>query len=312
MNSNKRQITNTILMIRPAHFGYNPETAQNNSFQRLDESMTPAEIAEKTQEEFSGFVDELRYKGVQVIVVEDTDTPIKPDAVFPNNWISFHQTGVVVQYPMYSKTRRQERRSDIIEILQNDYVIERDYTFEHYEEEETFLEGTGSMILDRQHRIAYACLSERTDIRLLEKWCVLLGYHKLAFTAVDRHGDPIYHTNVMMALGEDFVVICLDSVQDESERNLLVSSLERSGKEIIEISYEQMESFAGNMLQVSSAFGPKYLVMSETAYQSLNEEQIEKIKKRTDIIHFPIPTIEKYGGGSVRCMMAEVFLPKKK
>ena len=305
------QITNNILMIRPKNFGYNTETAQNNSFQSKEGAEDVATIRSKAIAEFDGMVTLLRDHGISVYTIEDTDDPVKPDAVFPNNWISFHEDGLVLQYPMYSKLRRLERRQDIIEELGREFEVAKDYTFEHYEEDDMYLEGTGSMILDRENKIVYACVSERTDIRLLDKWCVLTGYKKITFTALDRSGKEIYHTNVMMALGVDFAIICLDSIADPLERKTVVDMLKATGKDIIDISMHQMESFAGNMLQVQSLNGSRYLVLSKTAYNSLNENQLNHIKAFTDIICPEIPTIEKYGGGSVRCMMAEIFLPKK-
>lgn len=305
------QITNNILMIRPANFGYNPETAVNNVFQYNDGAENTQAIKVNALNEFDAMAQLLRDKGINVYVVEDTAEPVKPDAIFPNNWVSFHENGLVLQYPMYSALRRSERRQDIIDALGKEFLIAKDYTFEHYEEEGMFLEGTGSMVLDRENQIVYACISERTDIRLLDKWCVLTGYRKIMFTAVDRNGIEIYHTNVMMALGVDFAIICLESIANEGERNMVIDMLQSTNKEIIEINFAQMEAFAGNMLQVQSLNGTKYLVMSKTAYNSLKEDQISKIKSFTDIITPDIPTIEKYGGGSVRCMMAEIFLPKK-
>lgn len=305
------QITNNILMIRPANFGYNPETAVNNVFQYNDGAENTQAIKVNALNEFDAMAQLLRDKGINVYVVEDTAEPVKPDAIFPNNWVSFHENGLVLQYPMYSALRRSERRQDIIDALGKEFLIAKDYTFEHYEEEGMFLEGTGSMVLDRENQIVYACISERTDIRLLDKWCVLTGYRKIMFTAFDRNGIEIYHTNVMMALGVDFAIICLESIANEGERNMVIDMLQSTNKEIIEINFAQMEAFAGNMLQVQSLNGTKYLVMSKTAYNSLKEDQISKIKSFTDIITPDIPTIEKYGGGSVRCMMAEIFLPKK-
>jgi hypothetical protein len=305
------QITQNIMMIRPKHFGFNAETAENNSFQTNDESIDNETIRQLAVKEFDGFVELLQSKGIYVHVIEDTDTPIKPDAVFPNNWISFHEDGMVLTYPMYAKVRRIERRPDIIATLGEHYKIEKDYTLEHYEEEGLFLEGTGSLILDRQNKIAYANLSQRTDLQILEKWCILTNYEKIHFLAKDRSGADIYHTNVMMALGRTFVVICLDCVPDSKEKDLLIQTLEKTNKEIIKISLDQVGNFAGNMLQVKNNKGLPFLVMSSTAWNCLDEEQQGRINKHTDVIVGHIPTIERYGGGSVRCMMAEIFLPLK-
>jgi len=305
------QTTQHILMIRPKHFSFNTETAANNSFQQQDKQIDAQTVSSIAIVEFDAFVQKLRSQGIDVIVVEDTDTPIKPDAVFPNNWISFHEDGLVLTYPMYSTNRRIERRPDIIEQLKTRFLVNKDYTFEHYEEDGIFLEGTGSLILDRENKIVYANLSARTDLRLLDKWCVLTGYRKVYFLARDKQGADIYHTNVVMSLGHDFCVICLECIPESPEKKQLITVLQETGKEIIEISMDQLEQFAGNMLEVNNAKGNHFLVMSTTAYNSLRPDQIECIEKRATIITGDIPTIEKKGGGSVRCMMAEIFLPLK-
>ncbi|MCB9297783.1 MAG: amidinotransferase [Lewinellaceae bacterium] len=298
-------------MVRPAHFGYNPETAVNNAFQTMDESLAPKEVRRQAAEEFDAFVGKLRSVGVDVIVVEDTDIPAKPDSVFPNNWVTFHEDGRVVTYPMNAPTRRLERREDVLELLAGRFELGSHLRFEHYEEMDMYLEGTGSLILDRPNRIAYACLSPRTNEHLLDDFCDKFGYEKMAFIAVDGNGQEIYHTNVMMALGETFVVVCLDSVRATGERERLLGKFAATGKEVIEISLDQMMAFAGNMLQVRSQDGTPYLVMSEQAFQSLRPEQVQQIEKHTKILYSPLYVIEKYGGGSARCMMAEVFLPEK-
>jgi len=298
-------------MIRPAHFGFNPQTAGNNTFQSDDKQESPEEIANKAQSEFDQMVKKLRSEGVNIYVIEDTDEPRKPDAIFPNNWISFHVNAAVITYPMFAPNRRIERREDIIDELGKTFKVDRRYTFEHYEEDEMYLEGTGSMLFDRDHKIVYACLSQRTDARLIDKFCVLVEYERVVFHAVDRNGMPIYHTNVMMAIGEDFAVLCKESIHNPDEVKELEDILEKTGKEIIDISYDQMESFAGNMLQVRNETGQTFLVMSQAAYDSLSAAQIEKLSSKTQILPIDISTIEYYGGGSVRCMMAEIFLPKK-
>lgn len=309
--TNENQITDTILMVRPAHFGYNEETAENNAFQVNDKSLSKAEIQAKAREEFDEFVDRLRQAGVRVLIVEDRDNPYTPDAVFPNNWITMHADGTVVTYPMFAPRRRQERREDVLEGLQRQFVIHRHIPMEGSEAREAFLEGTGSMILDRPNRLVYACLSDRTDEALLHEFGRELGYEVVAFTAVDSEGTPIYHTNVMMALGETLVVIALDTVRDAAERARLLDLFQETNKEVVAISMEQMLSFAGNMLQVKSQEGKRLLVMSEQAYQSLTPEQLTQIKRHTEVLYSPLYTIETYGGGSARCMMAEVFLPEK-
>ena len=299
-------------MIRPANFGFNEETAKNNAFQKDDGSLSAKQIKNKALEEFDLFVQKLRDRDVHVIVHEEDKEPVKPDAVFPNNWISFHQDGTLITYPMYSEKRRQERSEKVIDQLEKDFEVSNRYAFEQYEFEDQYLEGTGSMILDRVHKVVYACLSPRTDILVLDKFCVLRGYSKVVFHATDENAMDIYHTNVMMALGKDYVVICLDCIRDEDERNFVQESLKKSGKKIITISFDQVNAFAGNMLQVQSRMGTPYLIMSSQAYASLSAEQILTLNAFNEIIHSPIPTIETYGGGSTRCMMAEVFLPEKR
>lgn len=307
----RQQTTSNILMIRPTNFGFNEETAANNSFQSKAKFHTPDEIKKMAMEEFNNFVAKLKDEGINVIVEEDTSTPIKPDAVFPNNWVSFHQNGAVVTYPMYSEIRRKERRDDVLEKLTEDFTIKEIYRIEKFEEENRFLEGTGSMILDRVNKICYACTSPRTDEGLLDIFCEFVDYQKVAFQSVDANGEDIYHTNVMMALGEDFVVIGMSTIKDEVQKKMLLDSFEKTNKKVIDISFEQILSFAGNMLQVRNNKGETYLVMSQQAFESLNEEQIKEIEMRTKILHSPIETIETLGGGSARCMMAEVFLPEK-
>ena len=304
-----RQITDHIIMIRPKHFGFNAETASNNSFQSDDQSMTVEQISTQAIKEFDAFVYLLESNGIHVDVMEDTDTPLKPDAVFPNNWISTHGDGVVVTYPIRSMTRRAERREDIIEELAHHYKITKRYAFEVFEDQDQYLEGTGSMVLDREYRLVYACLSPRTDIELLDKFCLLRGYTPIVFHAV-YEGIPVYHTNVMMALGTTYVVICMECIPDVQERAKLSESFRNTKKEVIEISEAQMASFAGNMIQLQSRFGETFCVMSEQAYNALNKSQVEAIEYHNRILYGPIFIIEKYGGGSVRCMIAENFLSK--
>ena len=305
------QITDTLLMIRPSCFGFNEETAASNAFQRNDTAISTAEIRAKAKEEFDAMVEVLRGAGIAVIVMEDMPDLATPDAVFPNNWVTFHEDGTVITYPMFSSRRRQERREDLIESLQQHFRIEDRLRLEWHEQENRFLEGTGSMILDRPNHIVYACVSERTDEELLEEFCLFAGYEKVVFKAVDIQGKPIYHTNVMMALGESFAIVALDALPVPSERAKLLAFLHHTHKEVIEISLAQMMAFAGNMLQVKNLAGNTFLVMSEQAFQALSQEQISRIEAHSQILPIPIPTIETFGGGSVRCMMAEVFLPKK-
>ncbi len=307
----RKQVSRFILMIRPAHFGYNAETAINNAFQSNNTSISNEVISKKAVIEFDNFVSLLKENGVNVYVLQDSNEPVKPDAIFPNNWISFHEDGTVITYPMFAKVRRLERTDKVIDILEHDFWIVDHIHMEEAEEDNIYLEGTGSMVFDRVSRIAYACLSPRTDKNLFEDFCKLAGYQAVCFTAVDQNDQLIYHTNVMMALGESFVVIALDSIKNQDERNLLIEKFEDTNKEVIEISLDQMNAFAGNMLEIQSNAGANYLVMSSTAYKSLTKDQIKRLKQHAKILVPKINTIEKFGGGSVRCMMAEIFLPEK-
>lgn len=304
------QTTDHIVMIRPKHFGFNTETALNNTFQQSDDSLESSEISRKALAEFDAFVQTLRDHGVRVDVVDDTEEPVKPDAVFPNNWFSTHQDGTVITYPMMSETRRAERREDVIVILSDSYHVQKRYSFEVYEEYDQFLEGTGSLVLDRQHKIAYACLSPRTEMSLVEKFSVVKGYTPLTFHAI-YNGKPVYHTNVVMALGDKYVVICLECIPDTAERDRLRASFVQTGKVLIEITAAQMAAFAGNMIELRSASGESLCVMSEQAYRSLSADQLGEISKYSRIVYSPVDTIEKYGGGSARCMIAENFLERK-
>ncbi|MEL6926647.1 MAG: arginine deiminase-related protein [Bacteroidota bacterium] len=307
----KQQISNTIMMVRPAHFGYDEETAANNAFQTNDTSLSKATISAKAREEFDLFVKGLREAGVQVVVMDDTKAPRKPDAVFPNNWITTHEDGTVITYPMFAPNRRQERQPHILESLREQFHVHKIIELEQHESAEVFLEGTGSMIMDRPNNLVYACFSPRTHPQLLSHFCKLVGCKEVCFSAVDAEGQDIYHTNVMMAVGETFVVICLDTVRDPQERQMLLDQFDATGKDVVEISIAQMMAFAGNMLQVRSSDGQPLLVMSTQAYESLDLAQIQQLKKHTQLFHSPIHTIETYGGGSARCMMAEIFLAGK-
>ena len=303
------QATHTIIMIEPVAFAFNPETAVNNFFQQG--SNTPEHIIhQQALHEFRNMVKLLRDRGVQVMVYPDTAEPHTPDSIFPNNWISFHEDGRIALYPMYAVNRRYERRTDIIQDVtgkQLDAVHIIDYS--KYESENRFLEGTGSMILDRENKIAYAALSERTDKKLFNGFCEDFGYLPVSFSAFQQVGDqrlPVYHTNVLLCIADTYVVVCLDSIDNEREQDMLKTSFRETGKAIIEITEAQMQCFAGNMLQVKNMKDQYYLVMSQSAYDSLNQNQIKELKKRNELIICPVPTIEKYGGGSVRCMMLEV------
>jgi hypothetical protein len=310
-----KQITSSIMMIRPVAFRFNEQTAVNNYYQQVLEGVTADQVQAQAQNEFDTFVEKLRSKGVEVVVVEDTLEPSTPDSIFPNNWISFHHDGRIGLYPMCAENRRLERREDVLNILkeEHNFVINEVIDFSHYESEELFLEGTGSMLLDRVNKIVYAALSLRTDAKILEDFCKQFGYNAVTFTSNQTVGDKrlaIYHTNVMMCLGEDFAVLCADTIDDLTERKALIDSLESTGKEVIYISEAQKHRFAGNMLQVQSNTGEKYLVMSASAHQSLTPEQVAQIEKHCQILSSSLDTIEACGGGSARCMMAEIFLPK--
>lgn len=305
------QTTSHILMVRPAAFGFNPETALSNTFQNQIADLSQAETVRKAQAEFDGFVALLRQKGVQVMVIEDTPEPIKPDAVFPNNWISMHPDGTVYLYPMCTPNRRLERRREIVAQLSTQFDIKTIKDWGHFEENNQILEGTGSMVLDHTHKVVYACLSPRTDKELLMKYAADIGYEAIVFTSTDQNGTEVYHTNVVMCVGEGFVVICLDSIANAEERKTVVERFGRDGMEIVDISLEQMNQFAGNMLQVQTASGSKLLVMSQTAYSALSATQVARLNAHTEILAVPIPTIETIGGGSARCMMAEIFCPVK-
>ncbi len=308
------QTTNTILMVRPVNFRMNEQTAVNNYYQE-SANLLPNAITAKAQQEFDAFVEKLRQVGVNVVVVNDSEGTDTPDAVFPNNWVSFHENGDVGLYPMFAENRRLERREDILEILEEQgFSIENIIDYTSAEEEDIFLEGTGSVVLDRENRKAYCALSPRADEDLFIEFCEDFEYFPVVFTAnqtVDGQRKPIYHTNVMMCVGETFAVVCLSSIDDKKERKNVIKHLKESGKEIIDITEEQLKHFAGNMLQVKGEGDKLYLVMSEAAYKALTANQIEALKKHTEILYSSLETIETCGGGSARCMMAEVFLPKK-
>ena len=261
----KRQITAHILMVRPANFGFNEQTAVNNAFQARSQVESEQTIQAKAIQEFDNFVIKLQEKGVDVTVAQDTTTPVKPDAIFPNNWITLHQDGTLITYPMFAPIRALERSKEIENLIEKRFKVKTHIHLEHYEGVQKYLEGTGSMILDRINEIVYACLSPRTDPTILDEFCELTHYKRLLFNAVDGKGKDIYHTNVMMALGETFVVICMDTIRDENQRNTLIRQFEKNKKEIIEISIDQMLHFAGNMLQVTNTHGQPYLIMSQQA-----------------------------------------------
>lgn len=309
-----RQITSNILMLKPVGFRMNEQTIENNYYQKVLENIDEKTVQKLALEEFNAFVDKLRSYRINVMVVEDTAEPSTPDSIFPNNWISFHQDGRVGLYPMFAVNRRLERRDDIIDRLQLEFGfdVEEIVDFTEFEEHDRFLEGTGSMILDRVNRIVYAAISIRTDKKALELFAEQFDYSLVPFISyqtVKSARLPIYHTNVMMCLAESFAVICLETIDDAGERKKVVDSLTKTGKEIIEISESQVSRFAGNMLQVENLLGDKFLVMSSSAFESLTSKQRNQLECFQPIIHSSLDTIEACGGGSARCMMAEVFLP---
>ncbi|PNW27763.1 citrulline utilization hydrolase CtlX [Formosa algae] len=306
--------TNTILMVRPINFRMNEQTAVNNYYQHAMKGVLPETVNARAQHEFDAFVDKLRAIGLKVIVISDTDDFDTPDSIFPNNWISFHENGTVGLYPMFAENRRFERREDVLEVLENEgFVIHDIMDFTSAEDEGLFLEGTGSILLDRVHGKAYCALSPRADEDVFIEFCEDFDYFPVIFTAnqtVDGERKPIYHTNVMMCLAETFAVICLESIDDKKERKQVLQHLKESDKEVIAITESQVQHFAGNMLQIRAANNELFLVMSSSAYQSLTEKQINTITKHCKIVHSSLDTIEACGGGSARCMMAEVFLPQ--
>ena len=310
----KKQITDTVLMIRPVRFRTNEETIVNNYFQK-GINITQEEINRKAQQEFDTLVQKLREVGVHVIQVEDIYDQDTPDSIFPNNWISFHNNGDVAIYPMFAENRRRERREDILDIVEEaGFEIENVFDYTEAEDEGIFLEGTGAMVLDRIHRKAYCALSPRASEELFIEFCEDFEYTPVIFRAfqkTDGELKPIYHTNVMMALGRTFAIVCLDTIEDKNERKNVLNHLKEDKKEIITISREQVDYYAGNMLEVKGK-EHSYLVMSQTAYESLTPQQIEAIERHTQILYSDLSTIEICGGGSARCMLAEVFLPHSK
>ena len=300
-------------MIRPVAFRMNEQTAVNNYYQKVLENTTPSTVNAKAQNEFDAFVEKLRKVGVNVIVVEDTLDPDTPDSIFPNNWISFHENGDVTLYPMFAENRRAERREDILDILEDKgFAINEIMDYTSAEEDGFFLEGTGSIVLDRDNGKAYCALSPRADEELFIEFCEDFDLAPVIFEAyqtVNGERKHMYHTNVMMCIAETFAVICADCIDDKQERKMVLDNLKADGKDIILVTEDQVNNFAGNMLQVKGKDDKRYLVMSNSAYQSLTKTQIHKIEEHCEILHANLDTIEACGGGSARCMMAEVFLP---
>ncbi|MCZ6537651.1 MAG: arginine deiminase-related protein [Gammaproteobacteria bacterium] len=305
------QTSSSVLMIRPARFQSNPQTAESNRFQQQDYSSTDDGDHEKALVEFDNLVATLEAVGIEVVVFDDTQEPHTPDSIFPNNWLSMHADGTVVLYPMMASNRRPERRADILGSLSSDhgFRIEQSIDLSLFEAEEKYLEGTGSIVLDRQNHIAYACLSARTDADLLGEFARRMDYEMVVFAAAGEDGAAIYHTNVMMCIGVDFAVVCSASIKEE-QRQAVLDRLQGAGYEVVDISYTQMASFAGNMLELKSANGGRILAMSSQALNSLTAEQRKTLSRRTHIVAASIDSIEKSSGGSVRCMLAEIHLPR--
>ena len=305
------QITDTILMIRPASFRANEETAATNFFQSSDTKTDLRSIQQAALNEFDNMVELLRQHEINVLVIDDTPIPVKPSAVFPNNWLSTSPEGIVSVFPMYAANRRPEKRDDILKTLTEKFLVKDLQDWSEFEVEGKFLEGTGSMVMDHENKVIYTCYSPRTDISVLEKFANANKFRAIIFFAVDNNGHPVYHTNVMMTLGENFAILCEEAIEEEWELIAVRQLLESSGHEVIRITKEQMHAFAGNMLQVKNSKGEKFLLMSQTAFDSLTEEQKEELAARSKLLSIPIPVIEKTEGGSVRCMIAEIFLERR-
>jgi hypothetical protein len=297
-------------MVRPAAFGFNEETAANNYFQS-NPGINKDELQKKALAEFDNMVQTLRSHNINVLVVEDTKDPAKPDAIFPNNWLNTSPNGIVSVFPMYASNRRIEKRDEILEQIAKEFIIRDMQDWSEYEAEGRFLEGTGSMVIDYDNKMIYACVSERTSLSVLEKYAGTNGCQAIAFLATDKNGMPVYHTNVVMTLGENFCILCEEAIDEEWELIAVRQLLESTNHTIITITRDQLHQFAGNMMQVKNNKGEKYLIMSQTAFNSLRKEQKQMLEAYATLLPIAIPTIEEVEGGSVRCMMAEIFLEKK-
>ncbi len=298
----------TLLMVCPDHFGFNKETAQSNAFQKNIEG---DQIQVTACKEFEKAVEKIRSKGIEVITFPSPKNSICPDAVFPNNWFSTHPDGTLIIYPMLTQNRRTERNPEIIDYLEKHFMVSKKIDLSNLESQGKILEGTGSLVFDPTSKLVYACVSPRTDEDSVHHVCTLLDCSALLFEAKDLKGKPIYHTNVVMAIGKKFVIICLESIENLLERHLIRESLVLTGKKIIEINFPQMNSFAGNMLEVENKEGKSFLILSETALKSLDKEQIQTLETFTELLPLSIPTIESIGGGSARCMLAEIYLSNR-
>lgn len=304
------KLASTILMIRPAAFGFNEETAANNYFQH-NSGENATTIQQEALTEFDNMVAVLRVHEMDVLVIEDSPIPPKPDAIFPNNWFSTSPDGIVSVFPMYAPNRREEKREDILQKLASDFVVKDVQDWSEYEAEGRFLEGTGSMVIDHDNKMIYAAVSERTSLSVLEKYAGANGFQAIVFLASDKNGMPVYHTNVVMSLGDGFAVICEEAIEEEWELIAVRQLLESTGHTIIPISREQMHCFAGNMLELQNKKGEKFIVISKTAFDSLRKEQKQMLEAYAKLLPISVPVIEQVEGGSVRCMMAEIFLERK-
>ena len=298
------QNTSHLLMIEPVNFGFNAATAVNNSFQKN----VAGNLQQKALEEFNVLVALLRENKIDITVVKDQPEPHTPDSIFPNNWISFHDDGTVFLYPMFAINRRLERKESVLDAVKAKFNIAAINDLSHYETKQLYLEGTGSMVLDRMNRIAYACISPRTNPAILNEFCRMNDYTAISFIARGSDGVDIYHTNVMMCVADHYAVVCLGSICDTGEREKLITSLQNHGREIIDISLDQLDHFAGNMLQVLNSDNERLLIMSSQARLSLKKEQVNRLEKYNRILHSSLDNIETAGGGSARCMLAEIFL----
>ena len=303
-------IASTILMIRPAAFGFNEETAYNNFFQSKP-SISKDKLQLKALQEFENMVKTLESHDINVIVIDDTKEPVKPDAIFPNNWLGTSPEGIISVFPMYAPNRRPEKRKDILKTVKEQFIVKNVNDWSEFEVEERFLEGTGSMVIDHDNKMIYASISERTNITILEIFASANGFQAIVFIATDKNGKPVYHTNIVMNIGEGFSILCEEAIEEEWELIAVRQLLESTGHIIIAITHEQMHAFAGNMLQLKNNSEEKFLVMSQTAFDSLRKEQLRMLEAYAELLPIAIPTIEEVEGGSVRCMMAEIFLEKK-
>lgn len=304
------QTAPAVLMIRPVAFHANPETLASNAFQHADGLLDAAEVQARARAESDGLVAALTAAGVRVVAIDDTHEPVTPDAIFPNNWVSFHADGTAVLYPMLAPSRRLERRPDVLEALRADFALGEVVDLSASEAEDLFLEGTGSLVLDRAHKVAYACRSPRTDAGLLAAWAARFGYQAIAFDALGPDDTPLYHTNVLMCVGEGFAVLAPAAFPDLMERARVLSRLESTGHEIVSLTMAQLGAFAGNMLALRGTAGP-VLALSQTAFDSLRPDQRTTLARFATLVPVPVPTIEAHAGGSVRCMLAEIFLPAR-